>query len=81
MTKKKDGEWVVVLADGETWTGLSGCKLVLLPQEALDLCDSVGLESDRFIEKVEEELGPEVAQQIEEYELETALRPVIERRA
>ena len=76
--KKKDGEWVIVLADGETWTGLSGCKLVWLPQEAIELCN--GLDADRFIEEVEEELGSAVAQQIEEYNLETALRPVIEGR-
>jgi len=73
---KQDGMWVVVLADGETWTGLSGCKLVWLPEAAVELCDC--LDADNFIEVVDEDLGSEVARQIEEYELETVLRSGIE---
>ena len=74
--KKNNGMWVVVLADGETWTGLSGCKLVWLPEVAIELCDC--LDADNFIEVVDEDLGSEVARQIEEYNLETALRSGIE---
>ena len=76
---KQDGMWVVVLADGETWTGLSGCKLMWLPEAAIELCDC--LDADNFIEVVDEDLGSEVAGQIEEYELEAALRSVVERHA
>ena len=73
---KKNGEWIVVLSDGETWTGLPGCKLVWLPKEAVELCDC--LDADNFIQVIDEELGSEVAQLVKEYDLETALRPVIE---
>jgi hypothetical protein len=75
---KEDGEWVVVLSDGETWTGLSGCKLVWLPKKAVELCDC--LDADNFIEVVGGDLGSEVAEQIEEYDLATALRSIIEGR-
>lgn len=70
--KKKDGMWVVVLSDGETWTSLGGCKLMWLPEEAIDVCESH--DADTFADVIEEELGPEVAQKIEEYDLDAVLR-------
>ncbi len=66
------GEWVVVLSDGETWTSLAGCKLVYIPEEAIDICSDN--DADDFKDAVEEELGEAVAKRIVSLDLEAVLR-------
>ena len=41
-------EPVVVLSDGETWTTLSGCRLVMLSEEELDADDVDEIVKDRY---------------------------------
>jgi hypothetical protein len=65
----QDKDWIVVLADGETWTDLGGCKLMRVPTQVLDL----GGDADDLRFHAEEEFGAEIADAIEEYDLSDLL--------
>jgi hypothetical protein len=68
------GMFAVVLSDGETWTSLEGCKLVWIPEEAIEAVSDA--DADDFAEIVEETLGAEVAAQIVTYDLDAVLPPL-----